>query len=185
MYKRNFYENYSITSEFAEDRSVMYAKYKDADKHEGIDYSHKNRFFDIYNLIDGVCKDVIHNDKIYGNSVKIAHNFIFAGGANTKNFYSQYCHLETINTYTGKGCFVEAGRFLGLMGTTGNSTGVHLHLMMYEDKIERNTITPLLNDILTILNVKLTKEIAFWQFNKLFYNPLVIQDYLKKLKEKH
>ena len=42
---------------------------------------------------------------------------------------SQYMHLHTIQVTSGQR--VEAGTVVGTMGTTGNSTGVHLHFQMW------------------------------------------------------
>ncbi len=42
-------------------------------------------------------------------------------------FRTQYCHMVSGSLAVGLGQKVKAGTFLGMMGTTGNSTGVHLH----------------------------------------------------------
>jgi murein DD-endopeptidase MepM/ murein hydrolase activator NlpD len=52
----------------------------------------------------------------YGNAVVIKH----AGKT-----YSQYAHLSKINVKIGQK--VETGQRIGLSGSTGNSTGPHLH----------------------------------------------------------
>ena len=46
------------------------------------------------------------------------------------NFLVQYGHLSEI--YVSSGDTVKKGQKIGRMGTTGNSTGVHLHLEMYD-----------------------------------------------------
>lgn len=43
-----------------------------------------------------------------------------------KGFYSQYLHLSTVNVKAGDQ--VNAGDVLGSVGSTGASTGPHLHL---------------------------------------------------------
>ncbi|MGY2876372.1 murein DD-endopeptidase MepM/ murein hydrolase activator NlpD [Marmoricola sp. URHA0025 HA25] len=53
----------------------------------------------------------------YGNAVHVLH----AGGIAT-----WYAHLSQIRTHTG--AHVTAGQVLGLSGSTGNTTGPHLHL---------------------------------------------------------
>jgi len=53
----------------------------------------------------------------YGNAVHVLH----AGGVAT-----WYCHLSRIDTH--RGAQVRAGRLIGLSGSTGNTTGPHLHL---------------------------------------------------------
>jgi len=52
----------------------------------------------------------------YGNSVHVLH----ADGIAT-----WYCHLNRINTH--RGASVEASQLIGLSGSTGNTTGPHLH----------------------------------------------------------
>ncbi|WP_407269403.1 peptidoglycan DD-metalloendopeptidase family protein [Radiobacillus sp. PE A8.2] len=58
----------------------------------------------------------------YGNKVVINH----------KNGYkSVYAHLSSINVSVGQ--TVVRGKTIGIMGTTGNSTGIHLHLEVYKN----------------------------------------------------
>jgi murein DD-endopeptidase MepM/ murein hydrolase activator NlpD len=52
----------------------------------------------------------------YGNLVEIDHG---------NGFRTRYAHLHTIKTRVGK--VVELNEVVGLMGTTGRSTGTHLH----------------------------------------------------------
>lgn len=51
-----------------------------------------------------------------GNYVVIRHD---------NNIYSHYYHLSSIQTYTG--AKVSSGQLIGYMGSTGRSTGSHLH----------------------------------------------------------
>lgn len=55
----------------------------------------------------------------YGNLVVVKHNF------NGRQYYSYHAHLHTISV--NQGVSVKAGQQLGTVGTTGNSTGNHLH----------------------------------------------------------
>ena len=57
----------------------------------------------------------------YGNKVVINHN----NGVKTV-----YAHLDSISVSVGQ--VVSQGQKLGIMGSTGNSTGIHLHLEVYE-----------------------------------------------------
>jgi murein DD-endopeptidase MepM/ murein hydrolase activator NlpD len=54
----------------------------------------------------------------YGNYVKIRHN---------DGYYSLYAHLQTSQVFVRVGQGVERGQSLGKLGTSGDSTGCHLH----------------------------------------------------------
>ncbi|UAC48133.1 M23 family metallopeptidase [Bacillus aquiflavi] len=58
----------------------------------------------------------------YGNKVEIDHK---------NGFRTVYAHLASINVKAGQ--TVSAGANLGVMGSTGNSTGVHLHFEVYKN----------------------------------------------------
>ena len=57
----------------------------------------------------------------YGNMVKIRH----AGGAET-----WYAHMSSIGVSVGQ--YVDQGQFIGRVGSTGLSTGPHLHFELHE-----------------------------------------------------
>ena len=57
-----------------------------------------------------------------GNAVKINHCW----GLSTS-----YCHMEQLTVKLGQ--FVHKGDVIGLQGSTGNSTGPHLHFMVWWD----------------------------------------------------
>ncbi len=60
----------------------------------------------------------------YGNIVEIDHG---------NGFVTKYAHLN--KSYVKKGQLVEAGDFIGEMGSTGRSTGPHLHYeILYQGK---------------------------------------------------
>ncbi|MEU7045279.1 M23 family metallopeptidase [Streptomyces varsoviensis] len=52
----------------------------------------------------------------YGNAIVVKHD---------DNTYSQYAHLSKIGVHVGQS--VKTGQEIGLSGSTGNSTGPHLH----------------------------------------------------------
>lgn len=60
----------------------------------------------------------------YGNVVKIAH----AGGRETR-----YAHMSKFAIASGVGTKVKAGDIIGYIGTTGLSTGPHLHFELYQN----------------------------------------------------
>lgn len=57
----------------------------------------------------------------YGNYIIITH---------LNGFETLYGHLSKINTSAGK--IVEKGEVIGIMGSTGDSTGVHLHFEIHK-----------------------------------------------------
>lgn len=61
----------------------------------------------------------------YGNYVRLRHEW-----ADGTTWFTWYAHLSAINPTLQVGALVEAGQRLGVAGTTGNSTGVHLHLTL-------------------------------------------------------
>lgn len=65
---------------------------------------------------------VVLAEELYltGNSIYIDHGM---------NLFSQYAHLSKINVTAGD--MVEAGQVIGLVGTTGFSTGPHLHFTFW------------------------------------------------------
>ena len=70
----------------------------------------------------------------YGNVVEISH------GAGTT---TRYAHLHKIANGIKKGSRVEAGDIIGQVGSTGNSTGPHLH---YEVRVNGKATDPLKDD---------------------------------------
>ncbi|MBZ9794845.1 M23 family metallopeptidase [Mesorhizobium sp. ES1-4] len=60
----------------------------------------------------------------YGNLVKIAH----ANGRETR-----YAHMQKFAIASGVGTDVKAGDVIGYIGTTGLSTGPHLHFELYQN----------------------------------------------------
>ncbi|MFT9598756.1 peptidoglycan DD-metalloendopeptidase family protein [Mesobacillus sp.] len=58
----------------------------------------------------------------YGNKIIIDHN---------NGYRTMYAHLASISVSVGQ--TVSRGSSIGIMGTTGNSTGIHLHLEVYQN----------------------------------------------------
>ena len=87
--------------------------------HTGIDLSSSNKSITIYPIASGLV-----TAKYYDNAgalvLKIKHNY------NGQYLYSTYAHLRS--WYVNIGQYVTENTALGQMGSTGNSTGPHLHL---------------------------------------------------------
>lgn len=98
---------YKITSKFG---------YRSSGWHSGIDIGNGgNPTRPIHSAINGVVTVETPNDSGYGNYLKVA-----AGSVVTL-----YAHMSEISVKSGD--IVAAGTYLGKMGSTGHSTGPHLH----------------------------------------------------------
>ena len=72
----------------------------------------------------------------YGNYVIIYHGKMSDG-----NQYSTlYGHMRSVATSAGK--YVQQGEIIGYVGTTGNSTGNHLHLEVWKGGSKANAVNP-------------------------------------------
>ena len=87
--------------------------------HIGIDISSNNKSIDVYPIAAGVV-----TARYYDNAgalvVKIKHNY------NGRYIYSTYAHQRNFAVRVGQ--YVTANTTIGKMGSTGNSTGPHVHL---------------------------------------------------------
>lgn len=72
----------------------------------------------------------------WGNYVKISH-----GG----NIYSAYAHIRPGGTFVRVGQYVDAGQNIASSGTTGASTGCHLHFEIYQGSSRINPL-PFMSD---------------------------------------
>lgn len=89
--------------------------------HKGIDIARpSNR--SIKAADNGIVVEAGYNNGGYGNKVVINHN---------NGMKTVYAHLDSISVKVGE--VVEAGSAIGMMGSTGNSTGVHLHFEVYKN----------------------------------------------------
>ena len=86
------------------------------DYHIGLDIAGSG---DIVSVLKGVVIDSRYAGS-YGNMVLVDHGII-----DGKSVKTRYAHLYSSNVAVGT--VLEKGQVLGIMGTTGNSSGVHLH----------------------------------------------------------
>ena len=99
--------------------------------HTGLDFTGDSA---IYSTCDGVI-DTIAYSSSYGNYIIVKEN-----GANR---YHYFCHLSRILVKRGQK--VSRVSVIGIMGSTGNSTGVHLHYEIRKQKgnlVENNLVNP-------------------------------------------
>jgi murein DD-endopeptidase MepM/ murein hydrolase activator NlpD len=82
----------------------------------------------IYATADGIISDAGYNSGGYGNLVKINHG---------RGIETRYGHLSKMSVYAGQR--VKRGEMIGRMGSTGRSTGSHLH---YEVRIDDRPVNP-------------------------------------------
>ena len=72
----------------------------------------------------------------YGNYVIIYHGKMSDGVAYT----TLYGHMKAVATTAGK--YVQQGELIGYVGSTGNSTGNHLHLEVWKGGSKANAVNP-------------------------------------------
>ncbi|MDH4321450.1 MAG: M23 family metallopeptidase [Desulfobulbaceae bacterium] len=95
--------------------------------HEGVDIKNKFRS-PITATADGVVAESGFTSG-YGNYVVINHG---------NGFYTRYFHMN--KRAVAQGSSITRGQLVGYMGTSGRSTGTHLH---YEIKYKNNPVNPL------------------------------------------
>ncbi|MEI5908375.1 M23 family metallopeptidase [Bacillus spongiae] len=89
--------------------------------HKGMDIARPNNLT-IKAVDNGIVTSAGWDNGGYGNKVVVDHQ---------NGFVTVYAHLKSI--HVKKGQTVPQGTSLGLMGTTGQSTGVHLHIEIYKN----------------------------------------------------
>lgn len=96
-----------------------YGSYEMGSFHTGIDIATNRTPVPVYAAAAGkVITATSHYS--YGNYVMINHG---------NGIVTLYAHLSTIGVSVGD--VVKQGQKIGMTGTTGNSTGIHLHFMVY------------------------------------------------------
>ncbi len=93
--------------------------------HAGIDIA-AEKGENIYSAFDGVIAEADY-DKWNGNYLKIKHD---------NDIMTVYCHCEKLNVK--KGQKIRAGEVIATVGSTGSSTGPHLHFELRIDNISYN-----------------------------------------------
>ena len=103
--------------------------------HAGIDFAAPGGT-PIYAAASGYVQVAGWSSGGYGNYVIIYHGKMSDG-----NQYSTlYGHMRSVATSAGK--YVQQGEIIGYVGSTGNSTGNHLHLEVWKGGKKANAVNP-------------------------------------------
>lgn len=105
-------------------RPEYYAQFG-LDGHEGLDMGGKDGD-PIYAAADGIVKLLAPDNGIhpYGAHLRITHNW------HNDSYETIYAHLRGFRAGLTLGQNVHAGDVIGYMGSSGNSTGVHVHMTL-------------------------------------------------------
>ncbi|HCD67483.1 MAG TPA: peptidase M23 [Bacteroidetes bacterium] len=109
--------------------------YRTRKMHKGIDFT-APKGTKIYATGDGVIKKVEYARWGYGTHVIINHGY---------GYTTLYGHMSRINVRPGQK--VTRGQLIGLVGSTGKSTGAHLHYEVAKNGVEVNPVGYFYNDI--------------------------------------
>lgn len=109
-----------FSSSFGERFHPVDGKYK---KHLGIDIS-ANAGTPVHAIAAGKVTVARHSSKGYGNLVAIGHAY---------GFSSRYAHLYTFIVREGQ--TIKKGEIIGFVGSTGKSTGNHVHFELWKGKV--------------------------------------------------
>ena len=102
--------------------------YKTRQKHTGMDFT-ADKGADVYVTGDGVVEEIEQKKWGYGNSIIVNHGY---------GYKTRYAHLSAIKVR--KGQKLKRGELIGLVGSTGKSTGPHLH---YEVEVNGVKVNPI------------------------------------------
>ena len=111
----------SITSHFTESR--FHPILKTNMPHMGVDFA-AQRGTPVRAVGDGVISEAGWNGT-YGKAVDIKHD---------STYTSRYAHLQGFAPGIRGGVKVTKGQIIGYVGSTGRSTGPHLHFELYKDQ---------------------------------------------------
>lgn len=95
--------------------------------HRGLDIGH-SKGIPIIATANGTVEEVKYQPQGYGNYVKVSHKW---------HYYTWYAHMQ--KAIVVKGQHVKQGQVIGYMGSSGRSTGPHLH---YEVRLGATYVDP-------------------------------------------
>lgn len=100
--------------------------------HMGLDFQPPNNSA-IFAIADGTVSLQQDDQWGYGNHVYIDHGDLLGDG---QNIQSLYAHMQHGSVPVKTGDAVKVGDFLGLVGSTGTATGIHLHFELLVDGVQ-------------------------------------------------
>lgn len=110
-----------ITSKFSESR--FHPVLKTSLPHTGVDFA-AERGTPVRAVGDGIINHAGWNGS-YGKLVEIQHD---------ASFTTRYAHLSRYGNGIRRGSVVKKGQIIGFVGSTGRTTGPHLHFELYKDQ---------------------------------------------------
>lgn len=100
--------------------------------HMGLDFQPPNDS-PIYAIADGTVALQQDDQWGYGNHVIINHGDLLGDGQNIQTLYA---HMQHGSVPVRTGDQIKVGDFLGLVGSTGTATGIHLHFEVLVDGVQ-------------------------------------------------
>lgn len=122
--------------------------YKDSRLHAGLDFSAPTGT-PIYATADGEVQIAGFNTDGYGNKVVINHGY---------GFQTLYAHMVRVKAKVGQS--VKRGEVIGYVGSTGKSTGPHLHYEVIKRGTKVDPVYYFYNDLTPAQFDRLLKEAA-------------------------
>ena len=101
----------------------------------GVDITYTNSNRNLIAIADGKVTNVVYGSTGFGYYMIINHGKNLSDGA---TYVSRYAHCAKM--YVKVGDYVKRGQIIGLMGTTGNSTGVHLDFSLSKNGVYVNSL---------------------------------------------
>ena len=111
----------NITSKFSESR--FHPVLKTSLPHTGVDFA-AERGTPVRAVGDGIINQAGWSGS-YGKLVEIQHD---------ASFTTRYAHLSDYGNGIRRGTLVKKGQVIGFVGSTGRTTGPHLHFELYKDQ---------------------------------------------------
>ncbi|PKP12021.1 MAG: peptidase M23 [Bacteroidetes bacterium HGW-Bacteroidetes-4] len=108
---------------------------KKVHRHDGVDFAARTGKA-IYATGNGIVSSVKLSTIGYGNRIVINHGY---------GYKTLYAHCSKIFVKDGE--YVKRGQLIGLVGSTGTSTGPHLHYEVIQNNIKKNPEAFYYNDL--------------------------------------